>query len=60
MATTTNQIDLLNYLYLIIFLIYVSSRNFKNKIFFKIAVFQFATLITYIAISNYNLEQNFT
>lgn len=54
-----NEIDLLNYLYLIIFLIFFSIFNFKNKIFLgDSGVSIFATLITYIAISNYNLEQN--
>ena len=54
-----NEIDLSNHLYLFIFFIFFSIYNLKNKIFLgDSGISIFATLITYIIITNYNFEQN--
>ena len=51
-----NEIDISNYLYLIIFIIFFSYFNLKNKIFLGDGgITIFAVIITYIIIKNYNI-----
>lgn len=55
-----NKIDISNYLYLLIFAIFFSIYNYNNKIFLgDSGISVFATLITYITITNYNQSSNF-